>query len=306
VFEVIAELWNSSAFNPIAPASECHFDFMFATDCSYALVVGLTPATPQKIEDCFTSMRSDLLRIITRWEQSGQGEGGRDEDKEDAAVGEVLNADDASSSLATDEEASPRRNVGCLNGRPARALQTRAAFLNGRPSYLLYFWEVADAHQLLQSSLQRLSNNTGAMDASCAPSVSSSGGSCGQQQRHQQSRSGTNGTGQHDEEPHMGALVSLAQSMKELAECQQQMQHVRNEDRVHDRQLEDQRLHSEGMQETRKRVFERRAKLLDEARQYRKLNAELVMGNERSQRLSEFYESELRLLEDEICRLESD
>ncbi len=131
VFEVIAELWNSSAFNPIAPASECHFDFQFATDCSYALVAGLAPATPQRIEDCFTSMRSDLLRIITRWEQSGQGEGGRDqEDEEDAAVGEVLNADDAScisSSIATDEEASPRRrpsNVGCLNGRPARALQS--------------------------------------------------------------------------------------------------------------------------------------------------------------------------------------
>jgi hypothetical protein len=30
---------------------------------------------------------------------------------------------------------------------------------------------VADAHQLLQSSLQRLSNNKGAMDASRAPSV---------------------------------------------------------------------------------------------------------------------------------------
>jgi hypothetical protein len=49
---------------------------------------------------------------------------------------------------------------GSLVERPARALHTRAAFLNGRPSYLLYFWEVTDRHQLLQSDLQRLSDGT--------------------------------------------------------------------------------------------------------------------------------------------------
>ena len=75
-------------------------------------------------------MRSDLLRIKTQWEQSGQGEGGRDQEEEDAVVDDVLNADDASCislSIATDEEASPRRrsaNVGCHSGRPAHALQS--------------------------------------------------------------------------------------------------------------------------------------------------------------------------------------
>ena len=57
-----------------------------ATDCSSEVVAGLVPATPQKIEDCFTSMRSDLLRIITPWEQSGQGEGGLDQQEEDDAA----------------------------------------------------------------------------------------------------------------------------------------------------------------------------------------------------------------------------
>ncbi len=80
VFEVIAELWNNPSFNPVAPPSECHLDFQLATDCSYDLVSGLVPATPQKVEDCFTSMRPELLCIITRWEQSGQGEGGRDQE----------------------------------------------------------------------------------------------------------------------------------------------------------------------------------------------------------------------------------
>jgi hypothetical protein len=51
-----------------------------------------------------------------------------------------------------------------LSGRPAPACHCKivASFLNGKPSYLLYFWELADAHQLLQSSLQRLNSSTGA------------------------------------------------------------------------------------------------------------------------------------------------
>ena len=88
-----------------------------ATDCSYNLVAGLLPATAQKIEDRFTSMRSDLLRIITRWEQSGQGEGGRDqEDVEDNNANEVTSP--TSSISSGDDNSSPRRNIGSLNNRP--------------------------------------------------------------------------------------------------------------------------------------------------------------------------------------------
>ena len=66
---------------------------------------------------------------------------------------------------------------GLLSSHPACALQNRAAFLLGRPSYLLYFWEIADQHQLLlQSALQRLDDDVGATDASLAPSATSSGG----------------------------------------------------------------------------------------------------------------------------------
>ena len=54
----------------------------------YELVAGLLLATPQKIEDCLASMRSELIRIIDHWQRSGQGEGGMDqeEDQSDAAV----------------------------------------------------------------------------------------------------------------------------------------------------------------------------------------------------------------------------
>jgi hypothetical protein len=99
VFERIAELWNSSAFNPLAPPSACHEDFMTFIDCCHNLVVHLTPATPQRIQDFFTSTRSDLLRIISNWEMSGQGDGGRE--NEDATV------DDNSSSTSVDIDELP-------------------------------------------------------------------------------------------------------------------------------------------------------------------------------------------------------
>ncbi len=99
-------------------------------------------------------MQAHLLQIITRWEQSAQGEDGKEnEDAEELADQD----DDASftTSIATTADGSPpNKTIGSLSGRPACALQSRAAFLNGRPSYLLYFWEIADQHQLLQSLLQ--------------------------------------------------------------------------------------------------------------------------------------------------------
>ena len=240
VFEAIAEMWNSPHFNPIAPASECHFDFVNAIDCSYEQVAGLSPATPQKIEDIIVSIRSDLLRIIPRWEQSGQGEGGRDPQEEE----EEDRGDDEDSVATSDNEMSPLRqrqgkNIGGLTGRPPRALQSRASFLNGRPSYLLYYWEVADAHQLLQSSLQRLNNDTGACDASSAPSTASRGSSRAQRRRQQQ-----------EDQDSSSSFIPLVKSIKELADTQRQLVLDRAEDRQHERQLEQQRQELQGAQQT--------------------------------------------------------
>ncbi|KAI2504332.1 hypothetical protein MHU86_10097 [Fragilaria crotonensis] len=124
-------------YNPgVAPASECHVDYVSATVCSYEQVQALSPATPQKIQDIFASMRSDLLRIISRWEQSGPGEGGMKEEVDDENAGGVSLSGVASSVSEDDEN---QQHHGSLARRPARALQTRAAFLNGRPLYL-YFW----------------------------------------------------------------------------------------------------------------------------------------------------------------------
>lgn len=238
-------------------------------------------------------MRSDLLRIITRWEQSGQGEGGREAEEEG-----VTN-DDASSSLTSSQADDDTRNIGGLSGRPPRALQTRASFLNGRPSYLLYFWEIADTHQILQSSLQRLNNKAGASDASQAPisSASNCGSSRALRRRQQQELDA-------QQNASSSSLIPLVDSIKELAECQRQMIFERVEDRNHERHLEEQRQQSEGAEQSRERSFRRRAELLDLARKYRKLNAELDQNHENYRRLSEFYSEEGRLLEDEIRQLD--
>ncbi len=171
VFEVIAKLWNSSQFNLVAPVSDCHFNFLTAIDCSNEHVAGLAPATPTWIEDIFVSMRSNLLQIITQWEQNGQGEGGMNSQETEKKMMEVTNDDE---SLATDNELPRGDNIGGLCGRLPWAQQSCASFLNGRPLYSLYFWEVADAHQILQSSLQRVNNTVGAANSSCAPSTVSS------------------------------------------------------------------------------------------------------------------------------------
>lgn len=234
VFEVMSNLWNSEEFNPIAPASECHADYFSAIDCSHVNVGGLSPATAQRIEDLMVSMRSDLIRIITRWEQSGQGEGGRDVEEEEEAT---PTNDDASSSLTSQGGDDETRNIGALSGRPPRALQTRASFLNGRPSYLLYFWEIADTHQVLQSSLQRLNNSAGASDASRAPisSASNSAGSSRAVRRRQQQQQ------ELDDQQHasLSSLIPLMNSIKELAERQCQMIFERVEDRNHKRDFEE-------------------------------------------------------------------
>jgi hypothetical protein len=270
---VIADLWNSPDFNPVAPPSDCHLDFHTATNCSYEEVAGLSRATPQRIEDIFTSMRSDLTRIIRRWEQSGQGEGGLDNSDEEERGSEPRD-DDATGA-----------DFGCLGGRPACALQTRAAFLYGRPSYLLYFWEVADNHQLLSSSLQCLSNGSGAADAASAVSVAPSSSS---QRRKRREREDS----EHDYNNSV-AMRPFVHSLQEIAASQCKSTLDRAKDRRHERQLQNDT-----------QTFRRKAELLDLARSYRKLHAELNTSDERSARLSAFYVSEGKIIDDEIRQLE--
>jgi hypothetical protein len=90
-------------------------------------------------------MRSDLVQIISNWETIRQGDGGQD-NHEESAVDMVTPA----SFLSGEEQPS----YGGLRNPPPQSIDTRAAFLNGSPSYLLYFWELADTSQLIASVLK--------------------------------------------------------------------------------------------------------------------------------------------------------
>jgi hypothetical protein len=118
-FELISDLWNSKDYNPMAPPSSCHSDFSTTIDCSFSKVADLSRAIPEKIQHIFTSMRSSLLNIITRWERSGQGEGGWDPETDSGTQeDEGAASDDGDNPSPTTVAAG----LGELAGRPARAL----------------------------------------------------------------------------------------------------------------------------------------------------------------------------------------
>jgi hypothetical protein len=118
-------------------------------------------------------MKADLTRMISNWEQSGQGEGGiapppPPPPRRKAFTNQFDDTDDSDNN---DDEIPETIAFGRLAGRPVRAMDCRESFLDGRSSYLLIFWEVADQHQLLTVALQRLSDAVSAVDASSAPAT---------------------------------------------------------------------------------------------------------------------------------------
>ena len=138
--KVIAECWNNPDFNPSTYASQCHSDFAEEISLSYSKVATLVPPDSLAIQNRLSNIRATLLRIIDKWEQSGQGDGGR----------------------MADLEADRPQGWGTLEGRTQQALDNRANFLGDAPSLYLYFWEAADKYQLLGSTLQRLNVTVGA------------------------------------------------------------------------------------------------------------------------------------------------
>ncbi len=281
---------------------------MLQIDCSHAAVAGLTAAMADRIVDLFTSMRSKLMTIIKNWEASGQGDGGMDAEEQA----------DNNADINHDHEEGNDNHFGSLAHRPARALDSRSAFLRpGMPSYLLYYWEVAESQQLLISCLQRLSNRASAADASSAPAVSTSvqrmssstpsrsrtrrrrelltRGETSMSARSSISSSGGSSSGNGSQHAQSTEKKKVIDSSQDLVDCQRGLLSDCALDRQHQER-----------ENTRKRRFDRHAFLLDEARSYRTKIAELSCVNDhRSRHMVQFYNSDLSRLLEEIRQVDS-
>lgn len=171
VYEDISNLWNSPSFNPTTKITNCHEDFSSSIDVGYEIIKDFSAANPRKVKDKISSMRRELLEIIKRWEQSGQGDGGVPPDGDSENENDNVNEEDAGLPGGTHDKYG---GWGGLRNRPAGALDERSNFLHNRPSYLLYFWELADEQGLLSTTLQRLDDTVGVSDGASAVSLLSS------------------------------------------------------------------------------------------------------------------------------------
>jgi hypothetical protein len=106
-------------------------------------------------------MQLVLLRIIQNWEERGQGDVGR---RRLIETEEAAETEEAIEELPG--EISNEIHWGALEGRAQEALDNRANFLNGQPSWYLYYWDLSDSFQLLDSTARRLSTEVGASDGS--------------------------------------------------------------------------------------------------------------------------------------------
>ena len=146
---------------------------------------------------------------------------------------------------------------------------------------------IADRHQLLQSSLQRVSESVGASDASTAPSVINVNRTPSRRRRCEESAARMQDNHDKDEEVASALVQPLIQSIRDFA---------KDEDRRQVALLKSQ---------SDNRVFQtRQAQLVDEGRKYQQLIAELDPNNPRSSSLSDFYRKESLKIEEEICDLD--
>jgi hypothetical protein len=149
-YAIIADCWNDPEFNPKTTVSSCHVDFASEIPLPYSKVARLLPADSLGVQNRLSNIRATMLRIIDKWEQSGQGDGGR---------------------VAEPDQERPA-GWGKLDNRTQEALDNRANFLGDSPSWYLYFWEAADKYQLLGSTLQRLCETVGVTCGTKSPTVS--------------------------------------------------------------------------------------------------------------------------------------
>ena len=170
-FEMISSRWNTETFNPTTMVSNCHYDFAQEIDAGFDATKEYARASPTKVKDKLAKMKSDLSSIIQKWERSGQGDGGRLEEDVEDDEGNNYNSDaDGEGTPGEETSTTTRFHWGRSEGRQG-AFDCRESFLGSNPSYLLYFWDVLDKHDLFNTTMNRLSDEAGASSANEVPGV---------------------------------------------------------------------------------------------------------------------------------------
>jgi len=140
---LIADKWNDKEYNPSSSVcNKIHSVFSFSMDLSHTEVEAMGDLTPEKAKTKYTKMKNELLVVKNNWEKSGNGDGTLLQQADDTEDDEIMfDADD-------------KRN-----------------FLQGRSPTLLYLWEKAEEHQLLQTVLQELNKDTAIDSGGKGPNV---------------------------------------------------------------------------------------------------------------------------------------
>jgi len=135
VWELLATKWNNPDFAPETEVvEELHADFSNPIHIPHSRVAALSPATPDKVQEKFSMMNGNLVRIVRNWERSGQGDGGIDVENDGDEDGDF----------------------GQLSNHSHGALHTRSGFLGTNQPYLLYLWEMLNKYQLLCTAFTEL------------------------------------------------------------------------------------------------------------------------------------------------------
>jgi hypothetical protein len=221
-YELIANKWNDPSFNPETAVSSCHYDFASPIDIGHDSVKHLRPAVAGDVKDRLTDIRARLIRMIKKWERSGQGDGGRDNEEDE----DLEDGGGSSAAPTADPENLTSLALGKLEGRSQFAMDSRQNFLSDgkygklNPWYL-YFWELADKYDLLASTVTELSSAVGAVDANAVPAAitttrdSSTTSKAGSNKRNQRTPK-RKGRGGNDDVSSSSALSEDQQQQAEL------------------------------------------------------------------------------------------
>ncbi len=128
-FELAAALYNSLTFSPISMIlPNSHDDFNKSYNLAFANMPG--PCTPDQINTWFTDRRTKLMKMMAKYERSGNGHGNQLEPDTSANEDDIQHKDD-----------------------------DQKDYLGEYRSSLLYFWELAERYEIIKSTVAELNRN---------------------------------------------------------------------------------------------------------------------------------------------------